>query len=217
MLTSSSPAVASRSDRPADVRSDQRIASLVDKALAQFGLSESSSSDDESEFGEGKKKRRSRQIAKIFRVSDLSDSGDLVYITAFLFAFFLFARICNIVPYSVNSFHPSRNLCRGDISGTEEGLLVTFRRTKTIQFGHRRLHIPLPPFLLKTKSSAQVPVTKSQFVAVFRHKLQLAGIDNPEEFSGHSFRRGGATWAFQAGMPGELIQSFGDWSSDAYK
>jgi len=65
MLTSSSPAVASRSDRPADVRSDQRIASLVDKALAQFGLSESSSSDDESEFGEGKKKRRSRQIAKV--------------------------------------------------------------------------------------------------------------------------------------------------------
>ena len=28
---------------------------------------------------------------------------------------------------------------------------------------------------------------------------------------------GGATWAFQAGMPGELIQICGDWASDAYK
>ena len=36
-------------------------------------------------------------------------------------------------------------------------------------------------------------------------------------FSEHSFRRGGATWAFQSGVPGEMIQILGDWASDAYK
>ena len=31
------------------------------------------------------------------------------------------------------------------------------------------------------------------------------------------FRRGGASWAFNNGVPGELIQVMGDWKSDAYK
>ena len=43
------------------------------------------------------------------------------------------------------------------------------------------------------------------------------GVDNPSHFRGHSFRRGGATWAFRTGVPGELIQIYGDWASDAYK
>ena len=38
-----------------------------------------------------------------------------------------------------------------------------------------------------------------------------------KEFSGHSFRRGGATYLFKMGIPGELIQVMGDWHSDAYK
>ena len=36
-------------------------------------------------------------------------------------------------------------------------------------------------------------------------------------YTGHSFRRGGATYAFRSGVPGELIQVMGDWKSDAYK
>ena len=31
-----------------------------------------------------------------------------------------------------------------------------------------------------------------------------------------SFRRGGATFAFKAGVPFELIRLHGDWHSDAY-
>ena len=34
--------------------------------------------------------------------------------------------------------------------------------------------------------------------------------------SGHSFRRGGATWAFSANVPSELIKEHGDWLSEAY-
>ena len=40
---------------------------------------------------------------------------------------------------------------------------------------------------------------------------------NPDFYSSHSFRRGGATWAFVSEVPSELIQLYGDWKSDAYK
>jgi len=43
------------------------------------------------------------------------------------------------------------------------------------------------------------------------------GVPHPTQFRGHSICRGGATWAFQNGVPGELIQIYGDWASDAYK
>ena len=60
-------------------------------------------------------------------------------------------------------------------------------------------------------------LTKSIFIIVFRHLITLAGIPDASGFTGLSFRRGGASWAFQAGVPGELIQVCGDWASDAYK
>ena len=50
-----------------------------------------------------------------------------------------------------------------------------------------------------------------------RRRLSLAGVSLAYTYRGHSFRRGGANWAFQCGVPGELIQVFGDWSSEAYK
>ena len=58
---------------------------------------------------------------------------------------------------------------------------------------------------------------KGHFHCHFRDVLRSAGNKNASIFTGHSFRRGGATWAFQAGIPGELIQICGDWASDAYK
>ena len=49
--------------------------------------------------------------------------------------------------------------------------------------------------------------------------IKLIG-ENPDEFSTHSFRSGGgrgASWAFAAEVPTELIQLYGDCRSDAYK
>jgi hypothetical protein len=40
---------------------------------------------------------------------------------------------------------------------------------------------------------------------------------DPDAYSPHSFRRRGASWAFSAEVSSELIQLYGDWSSDAYK
>ena len=62
-----------------------------------------------------------------------------------------------------------------------------------------------------------VPLTKRTFVFAFRSYLVTAGISNAQSFRDHSFRRGAASWAFRCGVPGEIIQLYGDWSSDAYK
>ena len=73
-----------------------------------------------------------------------------------------------------------------------------------------------PVFLLPCPSGI-VPLTKSSFVSQIRACLSAMGISHVNRFRGHSFRRGAASWAFSCGVPGELIQLYGDWSSDSYK
>ena len=38
---------------------------------------------------------------------------------------------------------------------------------------------------------------------------------NPKLYAGHSFRRGGASFAYEAGLPIDMIKLIGDWKSDA--
>ena len=73
------------------------------------------------------------------------------------------------------------------------------------------------PVFLILGPKGLVPLTKRSFVSSFRSSLVAAGISNAQSFRGHSFRRGAASWAFRCGVPGELIQLYGVWSSDAYK
>ena len=124
-------------------------------------------------------------------------------------------------------------MCRGDIFTAEVGLLVLFKWTKTIQCNERRLLLPLVPIkgsplcpvamfqrmceVLPAPSNAPdfifdfpgkggyLSVSKNQFVSFLHSKLSLAGVTHPSLYRGHSF------------LSGELIQVFGDWSSDAYK
>ena len=75
----------------------------------------------------------------------------------------------------------------------------------------------MPAFVLPPSDGSLSSITKSVFVRVFRRRLPLAGVSLPYSYRGHSFRRGVVNWAFQCRVPGELIQVFGDWSSEAYK
>lgn len=59
-------------------------------------------------------------------------------------------------------------------------------------------------------------LTADVFVAYTKRLATAVGLDS-KEFSGHSYRRGGATSAFRAGIPGEMIQRIGDWTSAAYQ
>jgi hypothetical protein len=128
-----------------------------------------------------------------------------VVLCAFSFTFFLFARDSNIVPYSVHSFNPRTNLCRGDIVF----FISCFARFLATDDS--------PAFVLQDSAGRFYPLTKAVFDHALRSRLQGAGIAEANTFRGHSFRRGANSWAFKMGIPGEFIQIYGDWASDAYK
>lgn len=124
--------------------------------------------------------------------------------------------------------------------------LLTIRHSKTIQFGQRILTLlikevrdsPLCPvkalckvlaplervklsqvqplFTFTTDSGKIAFLTHSLFVKLLKASLMSAGLD-PSEYSGHSFRRGGCSYAFEIGFPNDLIKLRGDWKSNAYE
>lgn len=180
-------------------------------------------------------------LARILEVLDLSLPLHASLWCCFVLSFFLFARKSNMVPPSRFSFDGKKHLRRGDVLQCQAGLLVHFKWSKTIQHGERRLLIPLaansdsplcprkaflnmcrvvpaaksgPAFLVPGESGL-VTLTHTSLVTYLRQVLQKVGF-NPRAFSGHSFRRGGATWAFKCGVPGELIRLHGDWKSASY-
>ncbi len=149
------------------------------------------------------------------------------------------ARKSNLV--SDGKFDASKQLCRKDVAIGSKGLMVTYKWTKTIQFGQRALHIPLAAapgnvlcpistykamvqmvpafrerlaFTLPTRLGLQ-PVSYNTFQTFLRSCISDIGLD-PLSFISHSFRRGGTSWAFRVNVPGELIKVQGDWASSAY-
>ena len=56
--------------------------------------------------------------------------------------------------------------------------------------------------------------TYSRFLRCLQNILQAPGLP-AKDFASHSFRLGGASFAFSAGLPVELIKILGDWHSDA--
>eukprot|EP00854_Cymbomonas_tetramitiformis_P034407 gene34407-biopygen28872 len=70
-------------------------------------------------------------------------------------------------------------------------------------------------FLWKSRGKC-VSMTHRVFVAEVKKLIQRIGLD-PRGYSGHSFRRGGATVAFNLGVNHLLIKLQGDWVSNAYQ
>jgi hypothetical protein len=159
----------------------------------------------------------------------------------FIIAFFSFSRLGNLLPSSQNQFDPKVHLTRQDIFVASDGILIYLKWTKTIQDGSRFLLLPLvaipehilcplqavkrmlalspapggaPAFSYRFKSTL-LSINHSQLVQLFRVLLNSLGL-NSSLYSGHSFRRSGASFAFQAGVRSELIQAHGDWRSMAY-
>lgn len=177
-------------------------------------------------------------LLSIYQFLNLSSLVDVVFWCLFLFAFFLFARKSNLVPDSSN-YHNKRFLLRQDIQSHNEILIVNIRWSKTIQFGQKILQIPL----VKIPGSVLCPVTAyltmcklipakpsdplfslprgkcityPQFQDKLKKLIAMIGLDS-DEFSTHSFRRGGTSFAFRSKVPVDLIKSHGDWKSDCYQ
>lgn len=72
----------------------------------------------------------------------------------------------------------------------------------------------LPAFQLHPEDGAPVSIHAfGRFLKLVADRLHL----DPASFSGHSFRRGGATALYQAGVPESQIKAHGRWKSDAFR
>jgi hypothetical protein len=153
------------------------------------------------------------------------------------------ARKSNLVPDTAASFNPKHQLQRKDIlvESSKDCLLVNIKWSKTRQTGGQLLQLPVvsipssdlcpvsafhnmsklvpaspssPAFLFSSKGKTS-PLTYSQYQSTLKSLIQKIN-KNPKNYSSHSFRRGGATFAFQAGVSSELVKLMGDWRSEAY-
>ena len=160
---------------------------------------------------------------------------------AALVMFYGLLRISNVLPASIRKFNPKLHLRRRDITFTATGVLITIRWSKTNQFRTRVFNLPLPrlqghklcpaqaifhafrlsagaplegpPFVTRLGDSFQ-PLTTASFIQ--QVKSALGQICDPKDYAGHSFRRGGACWAYANGVSVDLIRQLGDWKSNSY-
>ena len=178
----------------------------------------------------------------MFKILDKGNPSDVTFWCLFLIAFFMFSRKSNLVPISISKFDSNKQFCRKDFSVKGHYLVISVRWSKTIQFGQRVLEIPLAaiphsnlcpvkaftqmcksvpagsndPVFCKYLGSRLVPITYHEFQSKFRELIFHTGRD-PSLYSTHSFRRGGASFAFESNVSSELLQLHGDWRSDVYK
>ena len=177
---------------------------------------------------------------------DISKTLGATIWCAFLIAFYTMARKSNICPISRNAFTPTKHLCRRDIVHNQSGMVVIYKWSKTNQCGQRRHLVTLAPNVTEpvlcplqafnnmtrvVPAFAQSPaflvpdskrphklttLTHELFVRHMRSLLSKCGYE-PTSYTGHSFRRGGCTWASQLGVPVHDIKSIGDWKSNAFE
>jgi hypothetical protein len=168
--------------------------------------------------------------------------SDIALWAACLVAFFGFMRKSTLIP-SADAWTLGKFISRGDVSCfTLSSFLVTVKNSKTIQFG-QRVHTlpfvacpdiricpvrallrhlgvsPLPmsaPLFNYVIASGQINFSHTFFVKRLRKCLLDIG-ENAKDISCHSFRRGGATLAFMAGLSAADIKLRGDWASNAYE
>ena len=169
--------------------------------------------------------------------SELMAERDSGFWAAMLIGFYSFFRKSNLVPKSAKDYDPSKTVTRGYyrslVGFSDLCAVVQDHPVQTMQVPHtgcppslesplvsgeRHLSLfpapPSSPAFLHFRADHATPITHSVFTAKLRKSLSLAGLQ-ASNYSGHSFRRGGATYTFRCGAPIELISLQGDWSSDA--
>ena len=159
-----------------------------------------------------------------------------------LVAFFSLLRKSNLVPTTLADVasNSATHLGMCDVSFHQDLCILQVYKTKTIQFRQRALQIVLPfiphsvlcpvsalqhhlanftqnnraPLFTIHTPAGFKPVTGHHFTKFLKSCIVNIGLD-PTQYSPHSFRRGGATFAFNAGASPLFIKFLGDWSSDA--
>ena len=178
-------------------------------------------------------------LTKMYDHLDMAKPKDLALWCSFLTAFYGLFRKANVVPES-GPIDPKQTMTRDHVMLDRANKIVYIHVTfsKTNQFCQRDLFIPIPcndnpaldlyrhmETLLDTVDApGSAPafsfsrtgyVSYRQFTNRLKDLLSRAGL-SPNLYSGHSFRRGGATFLHQVGGTVLQIQAAGDWSSQCF-
>ena len=180
-------------------------------------------------------------ISTLYHISRACDtlSDPVLYRAVFLTGFFGFLRMSNLAPHSSAKFDHTRHLLRQDLFLHSPGVHLLIKWTKTLQ-DHTSHHlIQLPEldnfFLCPTRAlkillkSRPLPPSAPLFANNFlpfsividthvrdslKKILVLLGIP-PSGHGFHTFRRSGATFAFDHNVPLQNIMAHGLWRSSA--
>ena len=170
---------------------------------------------------------------------DLSVSQQLTFWSACLISFFGMMRKSSLFP---RGQHSSDHMTVQHCIAYDWGIAIGVEYSKTIQCRERQAFIALPwhqtkllcpaRTLIRSLAVAEcqeecayvfsyrdggrlVRMTYALFTSMLRRVLIALGLPL-QSYSGHSFRRGGATYALNCGIAPETIKAQGDWKSLSY-
>ena len=156
-------------------------------------------------------------------------SDPIVFRSIFLTSFNAFLRMSNIAPHSSKQFDPHKHLLRRDVTFAPPGAHIILKWCKTMQDAKSTHIVQIPEIVnvrlcpvraLKTLlASRQLPPTSPLFANIFTHTLKslthrdalktiLTSLRISHTGHGfHSFRRSGATLAFDHSVPLQNIMA----------
>ena len=178
-------------------------------------------------------------LRRMYKFLDMSKTSDLALWCSYLTAFYGLLRKASTVPDPSVPERPSHLLRRHlQIDSRNNMVYIYVGFSKTNNFCTRDVVIPVPgnkdPALdlvrhlkvlyEKVDSQPDDPafsfnknsfISYTYFTARLKDLLQKAGFD-AALFSGHSFRRGGATFLHNSGGTTLMVQACGDWGSNCF-
>ena len=183
-------------------------------------------------------------LLRMSKVINYKDKIEVIAWTAMLLGFYMFLCKSNLVLEAMDKFKPLHQFRRADVNllGLNKAMMFEVRWSKTLQFRQKVLRFPvLPaenkaicpvfwtyrmiqdnpgqpqdPLLLIDTPAAKLSLSANQLIYRIRKWLKLLG-EPDQEYSLHSLRRLGATFAYQSNLEGEMIKLLGGWASDCYK
>ena len=178
-------------------------------------------------------------LRDIYKLLDMRKNSDLALWCSFLTSFFGLLRKSNAVPEKTD-FDPSKVLIRRNLTVDLPTNMVYMYLgfSKTNQFGARDLVVPIPgnddPVLdpvrhlhelfNRVPAPGDAPafsfgpksfINYTTFTSRLKSLLTKSSY-NAALYSGHSFRRGGATFLHSCGGTALMVQASGDWTSQCF-
>ena len=177
-----------------------------------------------------------QQIREISRLCEIYESS-LTYRAAFLLAFYGLLRISNIAPPFAKAFDPAKHLLRQDVTFLYPGTHIALKWAKNLQAPERTHRVKLPrvrdPMLCPTQTLHHLLTKRAlkpsdplfilddySLLSQSHLRRRLATLVRSlglpiTGFGFHTFRRSGATLAYDSNISLTAIKMHGVWNSDA--